>query len=377
MADGFPEADAAAQAEAADAGAPGFSERAFYLREFRGRTLAVALPHLDARARAQLGPPLAELDAGGVDVLLLAADEAALTGACDGAVVRADHPRLEGEVWRALHTRRLLGVATAPGSPFAAACREVGVRLSIFKLVWIDPGGGLRRADGHRESFVHLDELRGLLASAGAGLLGPERLPLWREVAAMLEAGLPAVNVCSAEGLDDELFTYAGSGTLFTRDRYMTVRRLGLDDYDAAFDLIQRGVAEGYLARRTVEELDALLAHGFGAFVEARHLAGIGALVPSSDGRSGELAGLYTLTRFLGEGVGYSLLAHGLALARARGYGYVFACTTLERVASFFERNGFRLVGADALPADKWLGYDPERRARLTCLRKDVAAGAG
>ena len=57
----------------------------------------------------------------------------------------------------------------------------------------------------------------------------------------MLEAGLPAVNICSAEGLAEELFTYAGSGTLFTRDRYMSVRRLGIDDFDAAHDLIHRG----------------------------------------------------------------------------------------------------------------------------------------
>lgn len=192
----------------------------------------------------------------------------------------------------------------------------------------------------------------------------------------MLETGVPAVNVCSAEGLDDELFTYAGSGTLFTRERYIGVRPLGIDDYDMAWDLIGRGVAEGYLAPRGPDQLDAVLAHGLGAFVEGRHLAGIGALLPGGDGRSGEIASLYTLTRFLGEGVGVSLVAFAVARARQLGYAYVFACTTSDPVGAFFERNGFRAVGADGVPTEKWRQYDPARRSRVRCYRRELEAEA-
>jgi hypothetical protein len=45
------------------------------------------------------------------------------------------------------------------------------------------------------------------------------------------------------------------------------VRHLGVDDFDAAQDLVRRGVAEGYLAPRSRDGVDEILAGGFGAFV--------------------------------------------------------------------------------------------------------------
>jgi amino-acid N-acetyltransferase len=186
----------------------------------------------------------------------------------------------------------------------------------------------------------------------------------------MLDAGLPAINVCAPESLGDELFSYAGSGTLFTRERYVAVRDLGVDDFDAASDLIRRGQAEGFLAARDAAGIDALLASGFGAFVEGRDLAGIGSLLPSLDGKGAEIAGLYTLTRFLGEGVGFSLVEYAAAEAQRRGLAYVFACTGLEDVGVFFERNRFERVAPGSLPAAKWDGYDPDRLARVRCYRR-------
>lgn len=348
--------------------APGFSEREFYLREFRGRTLALALPpgtsgELPERLLADLAREEAR-------VVLLAADPGLLEQAGVKAVLRDDAARLEGEAWRRLREFPRLGVSI-PDGPFAVGCREVALRLGLFKLVWIDAGGGLRGASGRRLSFVHLEQLRSLLARRGPLTKDPRR-PLWLEVEAMLEAGVPAVNVCALDGLEDELLTYAGSGTLFSRERYVTVRRLGVDDFDAAYDLLLRGVEEGYLAPRTPEEIDGVLATGFGAFVEGRHLAGIGALLLRSGERCAEIASLYTLTRFLGEGVGAHLVAFALARARELDLDFVYACTTSKRVGAFFERNGLRRAAVEEIPPSKWEGYDPKRRARLLCFRIDL-----
>ena len=82
-----------------------------------------------------------------------------------------------------------------------------------------------------------------------------------------------------------------------------------------------------------------------------------------------EIASLYTLTRFVGEGVGGHLVRHAVESARERGLAGVFACTTSERVAGFFAQHGFEPVPSEALPASKWQGYDPERRQRLRCVR--------
>ena len=66
-----------------------------------------------------------------------------------------------------LRRRPRLGIVVSGGEGFVAGCREVALRLGIFKLVWIDPRGGLRGAAGNRHSFVHLDELRSLLDGEG------------------------------------------------------------------------------------------------------------------------------------------------------------------------------------------------------------------
>jgi N-acetylglutamate synthase-like GNAT family acetyltransferase len=42
-------------------------------------------------------------------------------------------------------------------------------------------------------------------------------------------------------------------------------------------------------------------------------------------------------------------------------------------VGAFFARQGFERVAPDALPASKWDDYDPERRERLLCFRREVA----
>jgi amino-acid N-acetyltransferase len=341
------------------------------LREFRGRTLAIIVSR--AEFAEPLAPVLAELAGTGARAMVIAREARILELLATHPVLRASDPRLEGNVWRALHESPLIGIVVARAEDFGDHARELARKLGVFKLVWLDPDGGIRTKNGERLAFVHRAELAELLADPRR-LHNTQRLRLWREIADMLDAGLPAINVCAPEGLGDELFTYAGSGTLFTRERYVTVRPLGVDDFDAAHDLLRRGVEEGFLAPRDAADVDALLAAGFGAFVEGRDLAGIGSLLPSLDGQGAEVAGLYTLTRFLGEGVGFSLVAHALAEAEQRALAYVFACTVSERVGAFFERNGFRAVTQDEIPAAKWRDYDPERRDRVYCYRRELAA---
>lgn len=348
-----------------------FSEKGFYLAEFRGRTLAIVARAFDLARPAPLERLLEELAANGTRVVLVTTGAGTAGRLAGGAPIDARAPRLEGAVWRALARSPHVGVVIAGGEGFSRAWREVALRLGLQKVLLVDPQGGLRRQDGSTGSFVDLEELRRWLREDGAGE-DARRVSLLREVELALGAGVRAVNLCTLEGLADELFTYAGSGTLFTRERYVLVRKLGLDDYDLADDLVARGVAEGYLAPRSRDQVEQVLVAGFGAFVEGSHLAGIGALLEHPDERAGEIASLYTITRFLGEGVGSHLVRFALERAGQRGLSYVFACTTSEPVVGFFERQGFRRVDPGRIPAAKWRDYDPGRRARLSCLRADL-----
>ena len=220
-----------------------FSEKGFYLAEFRGRTLAIAGAAEDLHPREPIESVLKELETNGTRVVLISTDRADLESLLGAHVIDAESPRLEAAVWRAFAHAPRVGLAVGAPDGLAARSREIAHQLAITKLVWLDARGGLTRADGGRESFVDREALgRGLADPAGA------RGAFLAEIGRALDEGVPAVNLCSAEGLADELFSYAGSGTLFTRERYVRVRRLGLDNFDAANDLVARGVAEGYLA---------------------------------------------------------------------------------------------------------------------------------
>ncbi len=349
----------------------GFSERDFYLAEFRGRTLAFAVPGASPDELPLLQSVIDVLEANRTRVLVLSADRALLEKIAGDRVLDAHDPRWVGRLWRTIQSNVRVAVALSPDESAAAACRRVALRLRLAKLIWIDAAGPLVNESGERISLVDSRGIESLLSGPLAG--DDHRRALLAEIRAMVAGGVPAVNLCSLAGLDDDLFTFEGSGTFFARERYLDVRRLALDEFDAAERLIQRGVSEGYLAPRGPDQLEEVLANAFGVLVEGRYLAGLGALLPSSDDTCAEIVSLYTLTRFLGEGIGGHLVRFALESAADQGLDYVFACTTSERVQAFFERHGFRTVGQGEIPAAKWDGYPEDRRARVRCLRHDLS----
>jgi amino-acid N-acetyltransferase len=346
-----------------------FTEKDFYLAEFRRRSIGIALPGDAPGDLAPLDSVLAVLVANDTRVVVFAPSEATLARVTPHVIRRAAESAWAGRLWRLLAKHRLAGVLLGD-ERFAACCRDAATELQLAKLVWIDPQGTLCDAEGRRISSLALPDLdRRVAEVAGSG--GTSPVPL-AEFRAMLAGGVTSVSSCPLTGLADELFTYAGSGTFFTRERYTDVRRLTLDDFDAAASLLSQGVAEGYLAPRSEAEVDELLSHGFGVFIEGRYLAGVGSLRPYPGTGTGEIAGLYTVTRFAGEGVGGHLIRFALGCAREAGLARVFACTTSERVARFFVRNGFEPRAAADLPAEKWRGYPEERKKLLQCFGKSV-----
>ena len=343
-----------------------FSEKAFYLQEFRGRTLGITIPDRRCAEHPELRRVLAELRDNATRVVLIT--PADLDGASLGyETLLEDAPQLRSKVWRAF--KRCPCVVVRAREDLASASRRTAGDLRLFKLVRLAARSTVHDHAGRSKSFVARAELAELLAASDPD---SAQHRLLAEVDALLQVGLPNVNVCRVEVLGDELFTYAGSGTLFTAERYVVVRRLGIEDHDAAADLIARGTGEGFLAPRTDEQVDALLADGLGAFVNDQHLAGIGALRIPEGECAGEVASLYTLTRFAGGGVGADLVGFAQEQASKLGLAFIYACTTFDRVGTFFERQGFRRVEPDEIPAEKWQGYDATRRARVLCYRRDL-----
>lgn len=344
-----------------------FSERDFYLAEFRDRTLAFALCGLDAAGLASLRTVLDDLDANGTRSLLVGSDRPLLEELTDSEPVDTADAAWIGRLWRELGSGSRAGLWLGGSETLARAACRIALRLRLAKLVILDRRGGIEDPEGQRIASIDLAAL-----ADWTPRLGEADRALLQEIRGLLLAGFPSVTVCSAAGLSDELFTWSGSGSFFTRERYASVRHLGIDEFAAAAELVLRGVEEGYLLPRSEDELESILANAYGVFVEGRFLAGIGALIPYPFHRAAEIASLYTLTRFVGEGVGAHLVRFAREHAAAEGLRFVFACTTSERVARFFERQGFAAVPPAALPPEKWARYDATRKGRVMCFRFDV-----
>ena len=359
-----------------------FNEREFYRAEFRRRSIGIVWPADVPFDPDPLEEVLEELVANESRVILVSPLEEVWRQAGAEPPIELADVHFAASLWRRLRATGRAALRIGRDG-FATGCQRAALTLRLAKVVWLRPELPVERVDGEgRISVVDLAHLESLLSSpAMPGACAPVdearlRVPqtdraLLEAIRGMIEGGVPGVNVCAARDLSRELFTYAGAGMFFTRDRYADVRPLALDDFDPANDLIERGEADGFLVPRDAAARDAVLAHGVGVFIEGRYLAGIGAILPYPAEGAAEIASLFALTRYVGEGVGSQIVRHAIDRARREGTAYLFSCTTSARVEAFFERHGFRRVDPAQLPPSKWVGCDETRRSQVRCLRFD------
>lgn len=257
--------------------------------------------------------------------------------------------------------------------------QQVATRLKVYKLVVLDPAGGIATG-GSLISFMNGPVLSELLRQGEAEWAGlGERRALLEMIRAALEGEVTSVSVCPLAGLARELLTYEGCGTLFTLADYCRVDRLGIDDFHEVEKLLERGEREGFLKARTFPEISLLLFHGYGARLgtDDGELAGFCALLPYPESKAGEIVGLYTITRFQGEGIGSRLVTTMIAEGEKSGFAYLFAITTQEGAQRLFEKHGFRRVRPEDIAAAKWCNYDPERRKQVSVYRRELPPPEG
>jgi N-acetylglutamate synthase-like GNAT family acetyltransferase len=394
-----------------------FGEKEFYLDEFHSHTLCFAVALRDCERSGgfeSLGRLLRELIANDTRVIALlgvpergrdiSAELVRVRRRLQRLVLREDtarrFPALRGRrtageafvdlsrsrvgaddlavsltlSWLTLRKQPML-IGLVEESRLIDLAQRLAGRLRVHKLVLVQREGGITSPAGTALSFMDEAMLAAVLQPGQAEWAGlAARRETLDAARAALLGGVRTVNLCTLGGLARELYTYEGSGTLFTREDYCRVERLGIDDFVAVERLILRGQREGYLKPRSPAEVARILINGFGAQIGKRHFAGVCGLEVDAYARErvGEIVGLYTITRFKNEGVGARLVARVLAEARALDLRYVFACTVDARAQAFFERQGFTRVAPTSVPSAKWVGYDPERRASVKVLRCDL-----
>jgi amino-acid N-acetyltransferase len=358
------------------------SERAFYVDEFAGETLVAVLGAPSDLALEAVHRAARSLAEGRARLVLVvdrtSAPSIAAAGVLpdDPVVLDAPEGELRGdwlaELWLAITDRREIVVGADPDAGALVGAR-LAVALRARKLVLTDERGGWGRPPrSFADIETHVDAFRSQLADRQGGAV----------VAALetaLEGGVVNVNLCRAEDIDHELFTFDGAGTLFTSGSYVDLGALRVDDLPAVERLVDQGIADGLLRPRSRLEVARLAVDGLGArVVGSGHLAGIVSLDAQTygDHGMGEVACLYTVSRFSGAGAG-AMLIDGLVERAARlGLDAVFAVTVSDAAAAFFERKGFVEVEHGAVPAAKWAGYEAERKARARAFLRTVDGAA-
>ncbi|WP_019203689.1 GNAT family N-acetyltransferase [Tsukamurella sp. 1534] len=360
-------------AVALTAGGVPIPERDFFIDEFRGVTIVVALPTVTEEAIAVVARTVAEFGHGDTRFVFLAAHEDAepVARAVTGPVVDGDaewDDRVTAALWLAIADSRCVVVA-APRGAVVRTAGTISASVRASKMVLTDPGGGwgspprsFADMDVHRERLAaHLDE-RGLgdfIPAAEAALAG----------------GAYSVNLCRAEDLEFELFTFDGRGTVLTQGRYLHLAQLQVDDFPAIEALVAQGVHEGVLKPRSRIEIARMAVGGLGARVlRTGHLAGIVGLETDlyAGTGCGEVSGLITVSEFSGLGAGGLLMDGLLDRCRDLGLHTLFAVTVSTDAAEFFARRGFAEVAQDDVPAAKWDGYDEDRLGAARCFLRAV-----
>ncbi|MGI8754736.1 MAG: GNAT family N-acetyltransferase [Acidimicrobiales bacterium] len=357
------------------------AERAFYVEEFRGDTIVVSMASPDGETIGAVTEAAAALDAGDARLVAVVAQPvAALVAALGPDQVTVDGPSAPAgggavdldwlaELWLAITDHRHVVVAVPPGRELAVAA-ELAATMSARKLVVTDADGGWGRPS---RSFADLATHAGAFESQLAHRQGGAVVAAVRRA---LDGGALNVNLCRPEELDRELFTFDGTGTLFTSGGYMELGPLRVDDLPAVERLVAQGTADGALRPRSRQDVARLAVTGLGARVVGRdHLAGLVSLETEAyrvDG-VGEVACLYTVSRFSGSGAGAVLVDGIVARAEAEELHAVFAVTVSDAASAFFTRKGFTEVDADRVPLAKWDGYDTERRRQARVLWRDLA----
>lgn len=336
------------------------SEKRFYLNSFRHRGILFHVE--DARSLRTVAGLLTELVDNPTNIVICAArglprgavtlNTADLKAGGDGLASIA----LQLLESRKADVRRPAGLLGARGLAFSVALAS---RLGVHKLVIVDPRGGLDGHDGRR-GFVNTRELARWCR--GQDTVGQWSVAELDSLAQALKGELRAVNLTTVANLEEELFSYEGAGTLITGEDYCRVGALGIDDFHEAERLLARGEREGFLLPRDARARARLLLCGFGAWFEGGRLAGLVGLETDAYRRArvGEVVGLYTITRFKGEGVGVQLLQHLDRVGVEAGLRALFACTRNPRAADFFLRNGFSEVEPERLPPSKLAGRAAE-----------------
>ena len=161
-----------------------------------------------------------------------------------------------------------------------------------------------------------------------------------------------------------ELFSNLGAGTMIHADEYESIRPLLSRDIPDVLRLMEPLMQEGFLVRRSQEEIQNKKEDYAVLEIDGR-LHACGALHDWGEGQ-GEIAALATDSAFSDLGLGRRIVRYFIDRAGKAGFRRVFVLTT--RAHDWFESLGFRESDMESLPKNRKQLYDKNRNSKVFAL---------
>jgi amino-acid N-acetyltransferase len=179
------------------------------------------------------------------------------------------------------------------------------------------------------------------------------------------EAGVARTHLISRHtdgAVLQELFSDNGIGTMVVESTLNSLRNASIEDVGGILKLLRPLEDEGILVRRSRE----LLEQEIDRFIVLEHdhrIVGCAALYPFSGEHTAELACLAVEQQSRDHGYGLIILNHVIELAKSQGLKQIFVLTT--RTAHWFIERGFSEANVSALPEQKKLLYNFQRKSKV------------
>jgi amino-acid N-acetyltransferase len=242
-----------------------------------------------------------------------------------------------------------------------AVAVEVAQALRPVKLIFLTNAEGIT-VGGELLRQLTVEEAEAALKSHRADIPAAVVSKLVHAVRAA-RLGVPRVHIIDGrveEGLLAEVFSNEGIGTLVYTNEYQAIRRARKKDSRAIFHLVQAGMENDELLRRSLPEIEKQI-DDFYVFEVDGTTAGCVALQEYANERKAELACVCVLAKYENQGIGGRLMQFAESQARAKGLAELF-CLSTQAVNYFVQKGGFRLGTPEDLPAPRRERYERSGR---------------
>jgi amino-acid N-acetyltransferase len=242
-----------------------------------------------------------------------------------------------------------------------AVAVEVAKALRAVKLIYLNTEGGVRDTKGVIRQMT-VQEADALLKKHRTEL-SPETLTKLMYAVRAAKEGVERIHIIDGreqEGLLGEVFSNEGIGTLVHANEYQAIRPAQKKDVRAVYGLIQQGVENDELVKRTRTELEKIIGDYF-VFEVDRNAVACAALHVYPEQNMAELASVFVDDRYTNQGIGAKLIRYAEDAARGRGLAKLF-CLSTQAINFFTSKGGFQLGTPDDLPPARREKYVEHRR---------------